>query len=80
MLSEYIRAALRKAKYEILPDDGQFYGEIPGLRGVYAHAPTLEECREQLKTVLEDWLLVCLSQRIPVPAVDGIELRVKEVA
>jgi uncharacterized protein UPF0150 len=33
MLSEYIRAALRKAKYEILPDDGQYYGEISGLRG-----------------------------------------------
>ncbi len=36
MLTAYIRAALRRARYEILPDDGMFYGEIPGFEGVYA--------------------------------------------
>lgn len=40
MLTEYIRAAMRRAKYEILPDDGTFYGEIPDLDGVYANAET----------------------------------------
>ena len=29
MLLEYIQAALRRARYEILPDDGSYYGEIP---------------------------------------------------
>lgn len=29
MLTEYIRAAMRRARYEILEDDGTFYGEIP---------------------------------------------------
>lgn len=29
MLSQYIQAAMRQAKYEILSDDGSFYGEIP---------------------------------------------------
>lgn len=37
MLTEYIHAAMRRATYEIL-SDGTFYGEIPGLQGVYANA------------------------------------------
>ena len=40
MLSEYIGGALRKARYEILADDGSFYVEIPGFDGVFANAPT----------------------------------------
>jgi hypothetical protein len=46
MLLEYIQAALRRAKYEILTDDGIYYGEVPGCQGVYAQATTLEACRE----------------------------------
>jgi hypothetical protein len=42
MLTGNIRAAMRKADYEILPDDGSSYGEIEGFRGVYANADTLE--------------------------------------
>src|SRR6266478_1953621 len=56
MLTDYIRAAMRKARYEILPDDGTFYGEIPGFDGVYANADTLESCREELKEILEEWI------------------------
>jgi predicted RNase H-like HicB family nuclease len=52
MLLEYIQAALRQPKYEILPDDGSYYGEIPQCNGVYANADTLEDCREQLREVL----------------------------
>lgn len=29
MLPEYIQAALGRARYEILKDDGAYYGEIP---------------------------------------------------
>ncbi len=39
MISQYLSAALRKARYEILPDDGSYYGEIPSFDGVYANAP-----------------------------------------
>ena len=57
MLLEYIQAALRHAKYEILPDDGSYYGEISECNGVYANAKTLENCREELREVLEEWVL-----------------------
>ena len=80
MLTKYIQAAMNKARYEILPDDGSFYGEIPGFDGVYANAETLEACREELEEVLEEWILLRVSRNLPLPAVDGIELTIREVA
>jgi predicted RNase H-like HicB family nuclease len=58
MLTNYVRAAMNKAHYEILPDDGTFYGEIPGFDGVWANANTLEECRDELIEVLEEWIML----------------------
>ncbi len=80
MLTDYIRAAMRKARYEILPDDGTFYGEIPGFDGVYANADTLESCREELEEILEEWILLRVFKHLPLPAIDGIDLTIKEVA
>jgi hypothetical protein len=51
MLIEYIEEALKKAHYEIIEDKEPFYGEIPGLRGVWATAKTLEECRKNLTRI-----------------------------
>ncbi len=79
MLTSYLRAAMRRAKYEILSDDGTFYGEIPGFDGVFANANTLEGCREELKEVLEEWILFRISRNLSLPVVEGIELSVKEV-
>ena len=70
MLLEYIQAALRHADYEILPDDGTYYGEIRECNGVYANATTLEECREQLRQVLEEWVLFRVHRNLPLPAID----------
>ena len=80
MLMGYIRAAMRRARYEILPDDGTFYGEIPGFDGVYANADTLEACREELAEVLEEWILFRVSRNLPLPIADRIQLAIKEVA
>lgn len=78
MLTQYIRGAMRLARYEILSDDGSFYGEIPGFQGVYAHALTLETCRDELEEVLEEWILLRVSRHLPLPSVDGISLDIKE--
>jgi len=80
MLLEYIQAALRHAKYEILPDDRSYYGAITECAGVYANADTLEDCREQLREVLEEWVLFRVHRNLPLPVIDGIELAIKEVA
>ncbi len=81
MLTKYLEAAMRHARYEILADDGTYYGEIPKCQGVYANAPTLEECRSELAEVLEGWLLFRIHKNLPLPKIDGIELTVdKEIA
>ena len=80
MLTQYIGAALRKARYEMLDEEPGFYGEIPECRGVWASASTLEECRLQLEDVLEEWVLFRVSRNLPLPVLDGLELRIREVA
>ena len=80
MLTSYIRAAMRQARYEIVEDDGSFYGEIPAISGVWANANTLEACREELESVLEGWVLVSIADHSPIPDIDGNRLEVREVA
>ena len=76
MLTQYIQAAMRRAKYEILEDDGSFYGEIPDLPGVWANADTLEACREQLESVLDGWIQLGIALHHSFPVLDGIEIKV----
>jgi predicted RNase H-like HicB family nuclease len=57
MLTNYLAQQLQKARYKIL-DDRTYFGEIPGLPGVWANAKTLEDCRNQLAEVLEDWIVL----------------------
>jgi predicted RNase H-like HicB family nuclease len=78
MLTEYVQAALSEARYEILPDDGSYYGEIPGFDGVYANADRLEACREELREVLEEWILLRVSRQLPLPKVRGLELAIQQ--
>jgi predicted RNase H-like HicB family nuclease len=80
MLSEYLAAALGKARYEILTEDGSYYGEIPSFDGVYANATTLESCREELREVLEEWILLRVSRNLPLPVVDGRQLTIRATA
>jgi predicted RNase H-like HicB family nuclease len=77
MLTAYIRAAMHHAHYEILEDDGTFFGHIPECQGVWANEPTLEACREELESALEDWILFSLTRRLPLPVIDRIDLTVR---
>ncbi len=79
MLSQYIQAAMRQAKYKILSDDKSFYGEIPDFQGVYANAETLEDCRNELAEVLEEWILFRISRNHSLPVVDGLRLALEKV-
>ncbi|MCC6365304.1 MAG: type II toxin-antitoxin system HicB family antitoxin [Bryobacterales bacterium] len=80
MLTAYIRAAMHQACYEILEDDGSFYGSIPAIPGVWANAQTLEACREELENVLEGWLLLSIADHSPIPEIDGNRIEIRQVA
>jgi predicted RNase H-like HicB family nuclease len=70
---------MRKARYELLDAEEGFYGEIPGFQGVYAQAMSLEACREELASTLEDWILFRVSRQLTIPTVDGLSLEVRAV-
>ena len=75
MLIQYLTAAMHQAHYEFLKKDRKFYGEIPNCSGVYATGGTLEECRDQLEEVLEEWVFFRIAKNLEIPAVKGIKLQ-----
>jgi predicted RNase H-like HicB family nuclease len=52
--------ALSQTEYDKL-EDGTFFGRIPACKGVVAFAATLRECKDELRSVLKDWVLVGLK-------------------
>jgi predicted RNase H-like HicB family nuclease len=74
MIEAYIQAALDRAHYEKIEDLKPYYGEVPGLDGVWANGRTLEECRRELAEAIEDWLLFSIAKGFPIPPVGGVEL------
>ena len=72
-LTAYIEAAMELASYEKL-DDGTFGGEIRKLPGVAAFGKTLKQCQDELRSTLEDWILVGVRFGHPLPKIAGIDL------
>lgn len=72
-LSSYVEGAMAQAVYDKL-EDGTFTGRIPVCKGVVAFASTLSECSQELRSTLEDWILVGLKLGHTLPVVDGIDL------
>jgi len=81
MLVEYIDEALKRAKYEIIDNDEPYYGEIKELKGIWATAKTLEECRSKLKDVVEGWILISVKKGLKIPKLGSVEIKeTKELA
>jgi predicted RNase H-like HicB family nuclease len=76
VITEYIQAALSRAKFEIIKDEEPYYGEVPELEGVWATGITLEECRHNLVEVIDGWLVVRLHRGLPIPSLG--KRRIKE--
>lgn len=79
MLIEYIQAAMHRAKYQLL-EDGTYFGRIPRLSGVWANEGTLEACRDELRSVLEGWILPGVRLGHKISVVDGININVRTAA
>jgi len=75
MLIEYVEEALRRARYEIIDDEEPYYGEIEELRGVWATGKTLEECRNNLRDVIEGWILLSIKKGLPIPKLGDFEIK-----
>lgn len=67
MIQNYIDAAMRQARYELIEDDEPYYGEVPELPGVWATGKTLEECRHHLLEAVDGWLLFRIFRGMHIP-------------
>ncbi len=76
ILSDYLDRALAQAEYDKL-EDGTFFGRIPACKGVVAFAATLRECEDELRSVLEDWVLLGLKLGHELPILSNINLNGK---
>lgn len=79
MLVEYIQGAIENAEYKKL-EDGTWFAEIPGFEGVWSNGKSVEECRKELIEVLEEWLILKIKDRDPIPVIKGIDINIKEAA
>jgi predicted RNase H-like HicB family nuclease len=74
MLAALIDKAMERAVYNIIEDEGTYWGEIPELQGVWARHITLEGCRRELREALSDWIALRLRLGLSIPIVEGIDL------
>ncbi len=73
VLSDYVTEALAQAAYDKL-EDGSYAGRVPPCPGVLAFGASLRECESELRSTLEDWILVGLQLKHPLPVIQGIDL------
>jgi predicted RNase H-like HicB family nuclease len=73
ILSDYVDRAMAEATYDKL-EDSTFAGRIPPCKGVLAFGSTLRQCEDELRSTLEDWILVGLKLDHLLPVISGVDL------
>jgi predicted RNase H-like HicB family nuclease len=74
MLAHFLDVAMEMATYEIIEDDASYWGEIPGLQGVWARHQTLAGCQRELREALSDWIALRLRLGLEIPEIARINL------
>ena len=77
VLTDYIEQALAEATYDKL-EDGSFFGRIPSCKGVVAFGKTLRECEDELRSTLEEWILLGLKLVHSLPVFSEIDLNITQ--
>jgi predicted RNase H-like HicB family nuclease len=70
ILTDYVNHALSKAVFDKL-EDGTIAGRIPPCPGVVAFGKNLSDCRSELRSTLEDWMLVGIKLGHKLPVAEG---------
>lgn len=74
MLATYIDQAMELAIYEFIEDEGTYWGEIPGLQGVWVRHQTLSSCLCELREALSAWIGLRLRLGLLIPIIREINL------
>ena len=73
VLSDYFDAAMASSVFEAL-EDGKCCGRIPECTGLLAFGETEQETRKDLRSALEEWVLLGLKFGHSLPTFGGIDL------
>lgn len=73
VLTDYVNQLMAHAVYDKL-EDSTFAGKIPQCKGVVAFGKTLRECEDELRSTLEDWILLGLKLGHTLPVIAGFDL------
>ena len=73
VLTDYFEAAMKRSRIELL-GDGTFVGRVDGCLGLLSFAKSEAEALEDLRSTLEEWVLLGLKFRHELPVLDGIDL------
>ncbi|HXJ38832.1 MAG TPA: hypothetical protein VNH18_06110 [Bryobacteraceae bacterium] len=76
MLSRYIHEAMKRARYKVI-ENGECFGWVPAIAGVWASEATRDECQEVLQEVLEEWLVLKIRDHDPIPRIGRVGLSLK---
>ncbi len=76
MVTRYIHEAMRRAELKRL-EDGSWFGEIPGLAGVWANETSSTQCRVVLQEVLEEYLVLKIRDGDVIPSLGRVKLSVQ---
>ncbi len=76
IITDYIDILLSLAEYDKL-EDGTFAGRIPKCKGVISFGNTLKDCQDELRSTLEDWILVGIKFGHTLPVIGKINLNKK---
>lgn len=66
-ITHSIEGYLKHAQYEYDEGVGAWCAWVVGLPGAYAQADTVEDVRDQLAEVIEDYILVSIYNKNPIP-------------
>lgn len=70
LLTSYIEAAMINAEMEMM-SNGEYYGYLPDCQGVWASESTPSDCYNTLRSVLEEWIILKLSDGDTLPTING---------
>ena len=78
IISDYIDSLIALAEYEKL-EDGSYAGRIPKCKGVISFGSSLKECQIELRSTLEDWILVGIKLGHTLPVIGKINLNKRPI-
>lgn len=73
MIAHYINAAMELAEFELM-ENGRYFATIPPCEGFWAEGATIEECKAEMPSILESWLIVGIRHSDHIPVIAGIDL------